>query len=89
MRWAGHVASVERREIHMALWRENLKGRDHLEGLGVDERVILIWMLMLGCGKAWTEFGFTWGQVSCFCKHGNEPWDSIKCGGLLDYRRNY
>jgi len=31
MRWARHVASME----------ENMKGRDHLENLGVDVRLIL------------------------------------------------
>jgi len=61
MRWAGHVTRVGRREMHMALWRENLKERAHLEDLGTDERVVLRWMLRLRCGKTWTEFGFTWG----------------------------
>jgi hypothetical protein len=26
-------------------WLENLKGRDHSEDLGVDERIILEWIL--------------------------------------------
>ena len=74
------------REMRMALWRENLKGRDYLEELGVDEGVVLRWMLKLRCGKTWSIFGFTWGQV-CSCKHGNERLGFIKCGGLLDYPR--
>jgi hypothetical protein len=40
MRWADHVARVGRREMHIEIWRENLKERDHLEDLGVDEMVV-------------------------------------------------
>jgi hypothetical protein len=44
MRWAGHVACMrEGREMHTRLWSENLKGRDHLEDLGVDGKIILEW----------------------------------------------
>ena len=27
-------------------------------------------------------FGSGRGQVECSCEHGNELWDSIKCGGF-------
>jgi hypothetical protein len=40
MRWADYVARVGITEIHMGLWRENLKEREHLEDLGVDEMVV-------------------------------------------------
>jgi hypothetical protein len=34
-------AAWKRREIHVGFWRGNLKERNHLEGLGVDDRIIL------------------------------------------------
>jgi hypothetical protein len=34
-----------------------------------------------------TDSGLT--QVAGFCVQGNEPSDSIKCGGVLDKLRNY
>jgi hypothetical protein len=41
MRLAGHVALMEQRKLHPALWREELKEGNHLENLVVDERIIL------------------------------------------------
>jgi hypothetical protein len=37
------------------LLSENLKGRDRSEDLGVDEKIILEWILGKG-GKVWTGF---------------------------------
>jgi hypothetical protein len=34
-----------RRKIHSGFWWVNLKERDHLENLGIDERIILKWVL--------------------------------------------
>jgi hypothetical protein len=31
--------------MHTAVWLEKLKGRDNLEDLGVDEMIILEWIL--------------------------------------------
>jgi len=31
--------------MHTTFVSENLKGRDHLEGVGVDGRIILKWIL--------------------------------------------
>jgi hypothetical protein len=31
--------------IHTMFWLENLKGRDHLEALGVEGKIILEWIL--------------------------------------------
>jgi hypothetical protein len=36
------------------VWLENLKGRNHLEDLGIDGKIILEWMLGKW-GKAWIE----------------------------------
>jgi hypothetical protein len=37
---------------------ENLKGRDHLENLGIDGKIILEWILNRWDGKLWT--GLIW-----------------------------
>jgi hypothetical protein len=31
--------------MHKKFWSENLMGRDHLEDLGIDERITLEWVL--------------------------------------------
>jgi hypothetical protein len=31
--------------MHTKFWSEKLKGRDHLEDLGIDEKIILKWIL--------------------------------------------
>jgi hypothetical protein len=40
MRWARHVA-WGRGEVRTRFWWGNLRGKDHLEGLDVDRRIIL------------------------------------------------
>jgi hypothetical protein len=45
MRWVGHVAHMGEMRNAYKIWLENLKGRDHLEDLGVDGRIILEWIL--------------------------------------------
>jgi hypothetical protein len=34
---------------------ENLKGRDYLEDLDIDGRIIIYWILRKCGGKVWTE----------------------------------
>jgi len=41
MRWAGHVACMERGEVYTGFWWGNLRERDHLGDPGVDGRIIL------------------------------------------------
>jgi hypothetical protein len=41
MRWAGHQHVWGRGEVHTGFWWGNLRERDHLEDLGIDERIIL------------------------------------------------
>jgi hypothetical protein len=50
----------EARYIYTKFWLENLKGRDHSEGLGVDGRTILEWILLLK-GVGWT--GCIWLRI--------------------------
>jgi hypothetical protein len=38
--------------MHTRFWWKNLKGRDHLEEPGVDERIILKWILEKWDGRA-------------------------------------
>ena len=41
IRWAGHAARMERREVHRNFWWGNLREGDHLENPGLDGRMIL------------------------------------------------
>jgi hypothetical protein len=51
---------------------ENLKGRENLEKLGIDGRIIL------------DVSGLELGPLVGSFKHGNEPFGSIKGGEFLD-----
>jgi hypothetical protein len=46
----------EKWEMHTIFLLESLKGRDHLENLVVDGRIILEWILRKQGGKVWTRF---------------------------------
>jgi hypothetical protein len=48
-------------DMHTIFWLENLKGRGHLEDLGVDVKVILEWILRKYGGKLWT--GCMWLRI--------------------------
>jgi hypothetical protein len=45
MRWAGHVARMEREEVFTAFWLGSSKGRDHREDLGIGGRITISWTL--------------------------------------------
>jgi hypothetical protein len=45
MRWAGHIAGMERRGMHIGSWWESQKVRDHWEDLDVGGWTILEWIL--------------------------------------------
>jgi hypothetical protein len=45
MRWAGHVARMGRRGMHVRYWWENHKERDHYEDQGIGGWIILKWIL--------------------------------------------
>jgi hypothetical protein len=45
MIWAGHVARMGRRGMHIGFWWESQKERDHKEDLDVGGRIILKWIL--------------------------------------------
>jgi len=47
--------------MHTEFWLETLKGRDHLEDIGVDGTIILEWILEKYGAKVWT--GYIWISV--------------------------
>jgi hypothetical protein len=47
--------------IYTQFWSENLKERDHSEGLVVDWKIILEQILGKYVGKVWT--GFIWLRI--------------------------
>jgi hypothetical protein len=44
--------------MHAGFWWGNLEGRNHLEGLGIDGKIILTCVLKAYEGRAWT--GLIW-----------------------------
>jgi hypothetical protein len=55
MKWVGHVACMgEVRNVYKIL--VNLKGRHHLEDLGIDRKVMLEWILGKLGEKLWDGF---------------------------------
>jgi hypothetical protein len=61
MRWAGHVARMEMRGMHIAYWWECEKERDHYENLDVGGWIILKWILQRQDGVVWT--GLIWLRI--------------------------
>ena len=45
MRWAGHVACMEKRRGAYSILVVKLRGRDDLEDLGVNGSIMLKWIL--------------------------------------------
>jgi len=50
MKWVAHVVLWRSEVVHTGFWLDNPNGKYHMEGLGVDERAILKWIL-----KKWNE----------------------------------
>jgi hypothetical protein len=71
MRWARHMTFMGRREMHTGFWRGHLKETDHLEELGIDERIVLKWM-----HKAVGWEGMNWINVV----HDREKWWAVVKG---------
>jgi hypothetical protein len=56
MRWAGHGARMEKREVHTGFWWGDLREGDHLGDPGVDGRIILKRIVKKwGGGMDWIE----------------------------------
>jgi hypothetical protein len=58
LRWAGHVARMERGEPCTEFWWQSPKEKDHLKDQGVDGRMGSKWTLGRLVGGLWS--GFTW-----------------------------
>jgi hypothetical protein len=64
---------------------ESLKGRAHIKDKGIDERIILEWILGNRVGScAMDSSGSGYGPVAGCREHGNVPLGSIKGGKFLD-----
>jgi hypothetical protein len=64
---------------------ENVKGRDRLEDLGVDVRIILKFILSELGVRMWTGLiCLRIGPSGGLCEHCNEPLGSIKHWGFHD-----
>jgi hypothetical protein len=48
-------------EVHREIWSGDLSERDHLEDLGADGRIVLIWIFKKLDGEAWT--GLIWLRI--------------------------
>jgi len=60
-------------------------GRDLSEGLGVDGKIILEWILGKWVGRCGLDAsGSGYGPVADSCEHGNELSGFIKVGEFLD-----
>jgi len=47
--------------LHIVFWLENLRGRDHLEEIGVDGKIILECSLGKWDGRMWS--GYRWLSI--------------------------
>jgi len=54
MKWAGHTARTEVRNVYAILARKNLSGGEQMGDLGVDGRTILKWILKIQ-RLGWTQ----------------------------------
>jgi len=66
--------------MHIQFWSDNLKGRDHSEDLGVDERIS--GEGVGGCGL--DSSGSGQGPMAGSWEHGNELLGSTEDGEFLD-----
>jgi len=67
--------------MHIGFWWENLREEDDLEGVSVDGKIILKWVLKKFFGSMdWIDLPQVVSSFEC----GNEPSVSVKCGEFLD-----
>jgi hypothetical protein len=72
-------------ERHTVFWWLNLKERDHLEYLGIVERMILKWTFKMWAGRVWTEL--VWFRIETagrLLRISDKPLGSMKCEEFID-----
>jgi hypothetical protein len=52
--------------------------------LGIEERIILNWILAKYCVRMWTTFDSGQGTMTVNCEHGNENSGSIQGNEFLE-----
>jgi hypothetical protein len=65
--------------MHTVFWFEHLYGRDHLEDVGIDGKIVMEWMLRKQVG--WCRLdspGLGQESVEGYCEYSNEPSNSVK-----------
>jgi hypothetical protein len=74
--------------MYSQLQLQILKGRDHLEDLGVKGSLVLKWIFVKYDVKVYTIdlAGSGYGPLSGFCEHGDEHSGSIKVTESLERR---
>jgi len=55
----GHVARMEKRDVHTGFWWGNLRERDHLEDPRLDGKIILRWIV-----RKWDVGGMDWTYLA-------------------------
>jgi uncharacterized protein (UPF0128 family) len=62
-------------------WLENVKGREHLESLSDDSKIILKRIFKKERVKMWNRLiSLGMGSSRSFCEHSNKPSGSMKGG---------
>jgi hypothetical protein len=53
-----NIEHMGEKKMHTKFWLGNLKGRGYLDGVSVDRKITLEWILEKYGGKVWT--GYIW-----------------------------
>jgi hypothetical protein len=56
-----------RGEAYTGFWWGNVRERDHLENLGVDEKILLRWIFRKWDGRVW--IGLIWLRLGAGSRH--------------------
>jgi hypothetical protein len=87
MRWVGHVARIGDMRNTYKILVGNQKGRDHMEDLGVDGKIILE---RIGWeGVDWIHVSQDRDHLPVSCDDANESLGSIKVGQLFEELSDY
>jgi hypothetical protein len=64
--------------MHTKFWLESLNGRNHSEGLDVNGRIILKWMLGKQDGRVWVGFSWLMGTLVNTLRNFRVPYKAGK-----------